>query len=296
MKRFVIFIAKIGLVILLTAYALDFLYTYVYSKSTSRNKIESIINGGKKDYDVIMLGSSRAENHFVAQLFADKGLKAYNYGMSGATLEETLLELQLMIDKKYSIKNIILEVDLNIRAETYSEGTRARFMPYLTTNQTISEFYKEIIPEFNSLYYIPFYRYVEFDSQIGLREMLFAANNKKSNNLKNLGFNSLEGIGKNMEYDLSKFTPIRNKYYEAIKQICKEQSINLIVLSTPMCANTKGIAYFDKINTIYPEVINYENVVVEDKYFFSCGHMNESGARIFTERILNDFFSDIQIN
>ena len=46
-----------------------------------------------------MLGSSRANNHFVPQLFIEKGFKAYNYGMSGARLQESALMLQLMIDK-----------------------------------------------------------------------------------------------------------------------------------------------------------------------------------------------------
>jgi hypothetical protein len=60
---------------------------------------------------------------------------------------------------------------------------------------------------------------------------------------------------------------------------------------TPMCENTKGMNYFDKVKKAYPEIHNYENVVIEDKYFASCGHMNDAGARIFTAKILNDFFS-----
>jgi hypothetical protein len=248
------------------------------------------VNSGPKEFDVIMLGSSRANNHFDAKLFVDKGFKAYNYGMSGATLEESLLVLKLMMDKKYVIKNIILEVDLNISAETFSKGTRARFMPYLTTNTTISEYYKFKIPEFDYLYFVPFYRYVEYDAELGLREMLFAATDKKSKNILNTGFAALHGTGKNMLYDLSKFHPQKNRYYEAIRQICKDNGIKLIALSTPMCSTAKGIDYFDKIQAVYPEVYNYENVVTDDKYFFSCGHMNEEGARIFTKIILKDFF------
>ena len=60
---------------------------------------------------------------------------------------------------------------------------------------------------------------------------------------------------------------------------------------TPMCENTKGIDYFEKVQLMYPEIHNYENVVQEDKYFSSCGHMNDAGARLFTARILKDFFN-----
>lgn len=291
MRYFLIFIIKTIVVVLLIAYFLEGLYTYVYSMSNNRNKIENIINSEKKEFDVIMLGSSRANNHFVPQLFIDNGFKAYNYGMSGSTLQESLLVLNLMMDKNYAIKNIILEVDLNIRSETYSKGTRARFMPYLKSNKAISKFYEEEIPEFNYLYYVPFYRYIKFDAEIGFREFAFAASHKMSTNLKNFGFAPLYGTGATMSYDLTKFKPNKNRYYESIKEICKANNINLIVLSTPICSNAKGIENFDKIKSVYPEIKNYENAVTDDKYFSSCGHMNEEGAHVFTKIILKDFFN-----
>jgi hypothetical protein len=47
--------------------------------------------------------------------------------------------------------------------------------------------------------------------------------------------------------------------------------------------------YFDKVHKAYPEIHN-ENAVIENKYFSSCGHMNDVGARIFTAIIIHDFF------
>jgi len=290
MKQFLLFIGKILLVLLLAALTLDYCYSYVYSLSTKRNKIDNILNGGPKELNVIMLGSSRANNHFVPQLFIEKGLSSYNYGSSGSRLQESALMLQLMLEKKYILKNIILEIDLNINSEGYSEGTRARFMPYLKSYSTISNYYKTIIPEFQSLYYLPFYRYIQYDTQIGFREMFFAAINKPSASILNEGFYALQGEGKNMYYDLSKYNPKKNKDYEFIKKLCKSKGINLIVVSTPICENVNGISYFDAIKNVYPEVHNYENVVIEDKYFSTCGHMNELGARFFTAKIIEDFF------
>ena len=205
--------------------------------------------------------------HFVPQLFIEKGFKAYNYGMSGARLQESALMLQLMIDKGYSFKNIILEIDLNINSEGHSEGTRARFMPFLKSHATVSNYYKAVIPEFNSLYYLPFYRYIKYDSQIGFREMFFSAIQKPSASILNEGFYALQGEGKNMKYDLTKYAPKKNKDYEFIKKLCQSNGINLIVVSTPMCENTKGINYFEAIKKVYPEVHNYENAVIENKYY-----------------------------
>jgi hypothetical protein len=46
--------------------------------------------------------------------------------------------------------------------------------------------------------------------------------------------------------------------------------------------------YFEKVKKAI-QIYNYENVVVED-YYFSSWHMNDRGARKFTEIVINDFF------
>ena len=292
MKQFFVFVLKILLLLLFAALALDFSYSFVFSQSTERNKIENVINSKAKEYDVIILGSSRANNHFKTQLFIDKGLKAYNYGISGSRLQESALLLKLMLERNYSIKKVIVEVDLNIDSEGYSDGTRARFMPFLKSSETISSYYKEILPPsiFNQYYYLPFYRYIKYDAQIGFRELFFSFIKKPSANLQHFGFNVLQGEGKRMHYDMSTYVPKKNKDYELIKVLCKQNSITLISLTTPICENVKNRAYFATVKKIYPEIHNYEDVVTENKYFSSCGHMNELGAKIFTQRIIDDFF------
>jgi hypothetical protein len=46
---------------------------------------------------VVILGSSRATNHFVMQLFQEKRLKSFNYGMSGGHIFKASLLLKLMV-------------------------------------------------------------------------------------------------------------------------------------------------------------------------------------------------------
>ncbi|MFI0427160.1 MAG: hypothetical protein ACH34V_09410 [Flavobacterium sp.] len=290
MKVFFLFIGKIMVVLLLSAFALDLGYSYVYSKSTTRNKVENVINSTGKKFDVIMMGSSRANNHFVAELFVDRGYKAFNYGISGSKLQETALLLELMMANDFEIKNLILEVDLNINSDTYSFGNQAKYMPFITTNSLISNYYQDKLLDYNIVVYAPFYRYIKYEPQIGFREMVFSLMKRPSNSLLNYGLYPLINEGKNMSHDLTDKAPKRNLSYELIKKICKENDIRLIVVTTPLCENTKGMDYFSKINSIYPEILNYENCVVEDKYFSSCGHLNYEGAKMLTSKIINDFF------
>ncbi len=284
MVSFVKYMLKIVLILLISASLLDFIFTKVYETSSERNKIQHVINGSKNNFDVLVLGSSRANNHIVTNEFTKENIQAFNYGMSGSSLEESALLLQVMIEKKWEIKNVLLEVDLNVNSEGFSDGTRALYMPYLR-NQTISNYYK-FSENFNEHYYIPFYRYVVYEAKIGIRELFFSIIKRKSNALQNGGFYPLTNVGKNMKYDLSKYAPKANKNYKKIKDLCRTHNINLIAITTPMCKNTVNMNYFKELKKMYPEINNFEDKVTDDKYFSSCGHMNVDGAKIFTKEII----------
>ena len=292
MKRFLIYSSKILILTLLIAVVLDGIYTYAFFQAKKRGKVEAVFNSGKQKYDVVILGSSRANNHFVSQMFQDKGIKAFNYGMSGGHLFEASLMLKLMMERKYEIKNVILEADLNLSNDQESDGVSAKFLPYIHNSKLIKDHFSGQ-KNFNELYYIPFYRYIKFDSKIGFREIYNIAGGKATNALDNLGYYPLEKHKKgNMKNNIVNLNPLlKNKYYEEIKNICKANNINFIAVMTPMCENVVGMSYFDKVKKAYPEIHNYENVVVENKYFSSCGHMTDAGARMFTTRILKDFFN-----
>lgn len=292
MKLFLIYIAKITVGIILIACILDGLYTAIFFQSENRGKIETVFNSKAQKYDVIILGSSRANNHFVSEMFEDVGLKTFNYGMSGGHLFESSLLLKLMIERKYKIKNVILEADLNLSNDQESDGVSAKFLPYIHNSNVIKEHFSDQ-KFFNELYYIPFYRYIKYDSKIGFREIFKIESKQTTNALNNLGFYPLKKHKNgNMKNNIVSLNPLpHNKYYEEIKNICNANNINLITVMTPMCENVVGMNYFDKVKKAYPEIYNYENVVVENKYFSSCGHMTDSGAKLFTARILKDFFN-----
>ncbi len=135
MNKFVVFIGKLLIITVLSAVLLDIAYTTVFLKSTQRNKIQHIITSKDKNFDVLFMGSSRTQNHMVAKVFNDKGIKAFNFGMSGSKLDETALLLKLMLEHDYKIKNIILDVDLNLNSNAYSDGVRAMYMPYLHSSK-----------------------------------------------------------------------------------------------------------------------------------------------------------------
>ena len=292
MKQFLLFIGKIILVLLLTAFALDFIYTTVFAQSTNRNKVENVINSKAQNYDVIILGTSRANNHFVSELFEQEGLKTFNYGMSGSHLFETSLMLKLMVERDWKIKNVIVETDLNLSNEKRDDGTFSRFMPFLHQSKTISNHFEKE-PDFLELYYVPFYRYIQFDAKVGFRAWYKTLVDEPTNTLANNGYYPLGYNPKaNMKNNIESLVPLRNRYFEEIKQICKANNINLIAVTTPMCSNVKGMDYFKKVKALYPEINEFEHVVEGDEYFSSCGHLNDKGARLFTNIVIKDLFKN----
>jgi len=290
MKQFLYFILKIVALLLLTMGLLDVLYTTVYLQSNSRTKIDYLYNSKDQNYDVVFLGSSRVNNHFVPKIFNEQGYKTFNFGITRSRLEESALMLKLMVERNYKIKNLILQVDLNINTNDHSEAIRSLFMPYLHRSQIIRDHYKTI-PEYNELLYIPFYRYLHYDARVGFREMYASLVHKRTNALDNEGFYPLTShAGKMVPADLSKYYPKRNVAYEEIKAICKANNINLIAMTTPMCMSTINREYFNHIKSVYPEIHSFENAVTDDKYFATCGHMNKAGAIAFTKVVFNAFF------
>jgi hypothetical protein len=290
MKRFFKLSVLFVFILFIASLLLDVIFTTIISQSSERNKVENVLHSFEKKYDLVIMGTSRANNHFVTDLFEKKGLKSFNYGISGSHLFETSLLLKLMMTNKFQIKNLILEADLSICNEKRDEGTTARFMPYIHTNSIIKEHYKHE-SDFKQLYYVPFYRYIRFDAKIGFREVYEVLSKKPTNTLYNKGYYPLISDKKgSMKNDISTLKVIRNKYYEEIKKICNQNNINLIVVMTPMCKNTKGLDYFDNVKKQYPEINNFENTVTDDRYFASCGHLNNEGAIIYTNHIINTFF------
>ena len=107
MKRFFKLTILYMVLLFVASVLLDILYTAIISHSSDRNKVENIINTTNVAYDIVFMGTSRANNHFVSKVFENKGYTVFNYGISGAHLFETSLLLKLMMANKYHIKNIV---------------------------------------------------------------------------------------------------------------------------------------------------------------------------------------------
>lgn len=290
MKKFLLFISKIIGLFFVLLYLLDLGFTQIYLNDCKHNKTNFVYNSKNKNYDVIFLGSSRANNHFVPAVFEKKGLKSYNYGMSGSHLYETALLFELMLERNYKIKTAVIQIDLNICNDEPSSKYLAQFLPFIHNSKTVAR-YLSSQPDYYLWYYIPFYRYIQFGTAIGFRETWNTFIKKPNSLLENGGYYPLKRKGVNMKNSLIGLKPIRNASYEKIKYLCLKSNIQLIAVTTPICENTKNRAYFEAVTQLYPEIKRYDTVVKADRYFATCGHLNEEGATLLTNKVLKDILN-----
>jgi len=276
---------------LLSLVILDIVYTIIYFNSQVRDKVQFVLNAKPKHYDAIILGSSRAENHIIPEMFKREGLDVYNFGLSGGSICDDSLLLKLFFEKGNTADKILLQVDLQFLCEVPSEGIQARFLPYLPVNNTIFRHYKNNTANIFALAYFPFYRYCIVDSKIGFRELVLTLLNKKGKFYDTNGFAPLKGSLHNYKkFNLPIEVCKKNKYYDEIVFTCKQNNTQIISFMAPFCSYTSNKDFFFLLKQKVPELYDYSNFIKADSLFSTCGHLNEKGAKVFTIMILKEHF------
>ena len=294
MKKFSIKILVYLSLILLLALVLDTVYTLVYSNSEVRNKVQFVMNAPPRNYDGIILGSSRAENHLVPELFQKQGLHVYNFGMGGGGLCDDSLLLKLFFEKGNTTQKIFFQVDLQFMGEIPAPAIQATFLPFFTTNPTIYNHYKDNTEQSFALAYVPFYRYCQLDSKIGFRELVLTLLNKKGKFFESEGFIALENtLNSKQKYTLPTDVNKKNKYYNEIKAICKKNKVQFIPFMAPFCQYVYNVDFFSKLKKNVPELYDYSNAIKADSLFATCGHLNRKGAEVFTSILLDKYYGKI---
>jgi hypothetical protein len=134
------------------------------------------------------------------------------------------------------------------------------------------------------------------DPKIGFREFFFSIINKKPATNPNAGFTPKFGnkIPKT-ESSLPKLIRKENIILDEIIKICKINKISLTLYTSPYCSKIKTEDYIKKLINKFPNLINLSKGY-NDSSFYDCGHLNNQGAKIFTNNLYNETKDKIMIN
>lgn len=296
-------IRKIILYILIfigAAYVLrEIIYTGLRKNKSGIYEKYTTIFLKENNYDVLFLGSSRAETHFDPKIFDSiTGHNSYNLGATGATPRIVYGILKAYCYKSKLPKYLVFDIDWHyLRKRTDTVKHFMRYFPYLENEVLLDQFSKidHRFPMFkyNALYSLPYSKW----------RLLAASSNGwlgKTGKYDSLYY---KGFLKMVFIDSLKPIPIRRShafinrtermYLDSIILFSRSNNIQLLMVTSPMFAG--GLVENSNKNNIIKQLKNiakiggshYEDLSSswfssQKACFADYYHMTAKGARLFT--------------
>ena len=298
MKKFLIHLSIFFAIIILLDRAVGcFLnYCHNYSKGDQTKALYDLCM--KDEYDVLIMGSSQAQHHYVADLLADSlHQSVYNAGMDGYGII-MMNGIYQMISERYSPKMIIYNVTPSFDCYRYTgDDNNKRYItplkPYYS-HPKVKSIVDGVSP-FESVKMLSWlYRY-------NTSFLNIIKNHYKAGvEIPNHGYEPLSGV---MNYEPSSFydggeiDTVKVKYLREFMGCVKERGTELIMVISPRYGATSSDTY-----SIVKDLCKEYNVTcldhytdslfVENKDFYEDPmHLNHTGATLFTKIIINQLIN-----
>ena len=289
MQTFVKHILKIALILIVCAYALDFGFTYVYKNASPQSKVQFINSLKNQKFDYIFIGSSRVENSVIAEEIEKKtNKKTINLGIKGLKLKDMSYIIKILKGYNVSYQKMFIQIDYSFNHEEESSKFFSfELLPFCgSSNLIIDAYLKNTNENFLFYKYIPFVKYTNSDQLIGFRKIISSLKNKPSAFKLNKGYQPLYGFSSRQAEKIPKIANKKNKYFSEINTFAKSKNLNVIYFSAPVSLKSENLDYFDKLKKNVPQLHNFHNVISEDKFFYDNLHINNNGAIVFTNILI----------
>lgn len=246
--------------------------------------------------DLIILGSSRARNHYNPEILEDSlGISCYNAGRSGCFLVYQRAQLDLILDR-YTPKAIVLEVtpyDM-----TVGQGDYDRLSGLLPYQHHAS--WKEVIGLKS-----PWEPYKCWSAIYPYNSIFI----KMVNNLKDRGefkangFQPLTGHWEEPAGDYDNTAALDECKVEMMRHIinvCQTKGIKLAMVTSPMYANAAHTATLQRTEELcktynIPYISFLNDLAYQDnKLFHTMDHLNATGADKFSSEVAHWLKSALQ--
>ncbi len=248
----------------------------------------------KLNYDLLIIGSSHTYNSFDTRIFEEKGIRAYNLGTSGQSIENSLILARNYFHKGLS-KNVILDIYPGAFMSSGLESTCDLIVNVPSNSAALDLAWSfPDIRSVNMLVLRLFYKLSNSHAPI-----------YKDTRYRKGGFIAVrDSANTNIEYD--KFLPRYKPKEEAINSLhqiiahCKAIETKLILVAHPAPKELKNQQYLSFVidakkisEKVGLEFLDYSfNHNLNSKHhFYDVQHLNEAGAQIFTEKLIADLHS-----
>lgn len=289
MKAFVKYFLKIAVIFIISAYVLDFAFTYVFQNSEPYTKAQYIHTLKNQKFDYIFIGSSRVENSIIPEIIEQKThKKTLNLGISALKLKDMSYILKLLKEYNITYQKIFIQVDYSYnKQEDFSKFFSSEMLPYSnSSNPIVSEYLNTTNHNYFFLKNVPFLKYSNSEQLIGFRKIFLSSLKRTTIFNQNKGYKALFGSSIKEIQKMPTFIIASNKYQVEIDNFAKKENLNINYFSTPVSLNTSNLDFFDKLKKKIPSLTNFHNVIAEEKYFNDNCHLNNDGAVVFTNILI----------
>lgn len=285
-------------------YSIGNLLRYFYFKQESSLQYRTTYSIEKTTSDILIFGSSRANHHYDPDVFEKRlNLSYYNVGRDGNYILYHSAVLKGVL-KRYSPKIVILDLNgWEFQKTNDSFDYLSSLLPYYKTHpemRSIIEM-KSKFEKIKMLSYIYPFNSSLFTIAIGNTEF----NKKRRGDVKGYvpltrvwnGSIQIESISTNYEID-----SVKIKAYESFIHDCIKSKVNLFIACSPYFIESSHSDYSIRVGQ---EIAKKNNIRFFDfskdsvftnnsKLFADIGHLNETGARLFTNMVIDDISKTIE--
>lgn len=268
-------------------------YLQAHAKSGDTYKTNSLVI--KDNHDILVFGSSRACHHYDTPFLSDTlGLDVYNAGYdgNGVVLAYGLLDMVL---ERYQPKLVVLDVEPAFDINVYSaDNGHKRYIGLLKPYYRHSGAEEVIRDVSEEEWYKCFSGMMRYNTTIFSK----ALDNVRGGTSDNKGYLPITGSNVSettkKEKDKSNIDHFKLKYFERMLLLARSNNIPIMVVASPKL----GVESSDGLQPVIelcekhdvPFVDYYANAefIQHKDWFKESMHLNNVGARLFSERLIDD--------
>ena len=293
MKKFILNIAIFFAIVAAVDFSLGKTFYWLQStKAKGRTQTEYYICK-ELNADILVMGSSRATHHYVAQMISDSlGMTCFNGGQDGNGIVLQYGRWK-MISKHHLPKVIIYDIEPNF--DLLVDDNRRyidRLKPY-SVDKDVNKYVAELFPmeRFKMLsgMYRYNYKFLEIASDC-VRSS--DAHNGYSPNYKQITNEMVNRTRSTKKIDINPVDPVKIECLEKLLAEAKRKGVQIILISSPYW---KGHDDFELkevkrlASTMNVPFIDYVDSEIRENpdWFADSMHLNNKGAIVFTADVIN---------
>ncbi len=304
MNKFLKNIGLFGMIIIFISLGLDFFLTSHLKERNSEGEIivwKDLYGGNLTDFNNFIYGSSRAWVHIDPFILEKKlGVPYYNLGANGQNFTVQKFRHD-ELEQRTEIKSIIYSVDIFTLSSSDYIYDYYQFLPFMLWKDNGIRDFLYPYGYYNQLdFYLPLARYYghrKLMSKIFFKEDLnFPARIRGYKGREKLWNNDLQKALKNEETINIIIDDNLLKEFEIFIGECQKNNIDLVLVYSPEYIEGQNfVENRNEILEIYKNLsskhsypffdFSTDSLNYSKEYFYNAGHLNKTGAEMFTNQL-----------